>query len=127
MQTRHGPLRMLHNRDGAPSDRFMLPDGFVFGVISSTTQPFCSRCDRARLTADGTLFTCLYAHSGLDLREVVRAGASDAQLHAVIERCWSARSDRGAEQRLGMDHRGPLVSVEALIQNPRLEMHKRGG
>ena len=60
----------------APADRFRLPDGRVFGVISSTTEPFCGACDRARLTADGVLYTCLYGTDGLDLRAPLRAGTS---------------------------------------------------
>jgi cyclic pyranopterin phosphate synthase len=127
VQAVHGPLRQLHNRDGSPSDRFQLPDGFVMGVISSTTQPFCSRCDRARMTADGTLFTCLYAQHGLDLRALLRGNPDDAALRQSVERRWSQRTDRGAEQRLALADRGPLVSAEALLANPRLEMHKRGG
>ena len=53
----------------APADRFALPDGTTFGIISSTTDPFCRSCDRSRLTADGMWYLCLYATDGLDLRE----------------------------------------------------------
>ena len=60
----------------APADRFRLPDGLVFGIISSTTEPFCQACDRSRLTADGLWYLCLYAPTGTDLRRVLRAGAS---------------------------------------------------
>ena len=73
----------------------------MIGVIASTTDPFCADCDRARLTADGQLFTCLYATRGLDLRGPLRAGATDAELAALIRGVWQARRDRGAEARLG--------------------------
>jgi cyclic pyranopterin phosphate synthase len=124
---RYGPLRQLHNDDGAPADRYMLRDGFVFGVISSTTVPFCASCDRARLTADGVLFTCLYAQHGLDLRAHLRAAPEDSALQTLLADRWRARTDRGAELRLAVEARGPWVDVAALIKNPRLEMHKRGG
>ena len=60
----------------APADRFTLADGTTFGIISSTTEPFCRTCDRSRLTADGMWFLCLYARDGSDLRELLRSGAS---------------------------------------------------
>ena len=59
----------------APADRFELPDGTTFGIISSTTAPFCSSCDRSRLTADGMWYLCLYAARGIDLRAPLRRGA----------------------------------------------------
>ncbi len=59
----------------APAERFRLTDGTTFGVIASTTQPFCGTCDRSRLTADGHFLLCLYAEEGVDLRELLRGGA----------------------------------------------------
>ena len=59
-------------------------DGTTFGIISSTTEPFCGACDRARLTADGRWFTCLYATEGVDLKAPLRAGESDAELEALL-------------------------------------------
>jgi len=111
----------------APADRYALPDGRVFGVISSTTEPFCRTCDRARLTADGVLFTCLYATDGLRLRQPLREGASPAELAAMIHGRWTARRDRGAEERAQVGDRQAFVPVSALRANPHLEMHKRGG
>ena len=61
-----------------------LPGGQTLGIIASTTQPFCGDCDRARLTADGQLLTCLYATAGVDLRGPLRDGASDADLAGLI-------------------------------------------
>src|SRR6185436_11301823 len=66
--TRHyGAVEAMVNDSSAPADRFALPDGTVFGIISSTTAPFCSNCDRSRLTADGMWYLCLYASRGIDL------------------------------------------------------------
>lgn len=114
-------------RDSAPAERFRLPDGTVFGVIASVTQPFCGTCDRSRLTADGKYFQCLYARDGLDLRGPLRGGASDAELTATVAAAWRAREDRGAEVRHGSQHRTVLAPRSALRQDPHLEMHTRGG
>ena len=83
----------------APADRFRLPDGTIFGIISSTTAPFCADCDRSRLTADGLWYLCLYATRGTDLRGPLRRGASTEELKALITGRWRARTDRGAEER----------------------------
>jgi cyclic pyranopterin phosphate synthase len=122
-----GPVEPLDKETSAPADRFRLPDGTPFGVIASTTAPFCRDCDRARLTADGVLYTCLYATRGLDLREPLRSGASDDALRALITDTWRARTDRGAEMRLGVPDRRPLIPVSTLKRQPHLEMHTRGG
>ncbi len=122
-----GPVAPASKEPSAPADRFRLPDGTPFGVIASTTAPFCRDCDRARLTADGVLYLCLYATRGLDLRGPIRAGASDAELSDLIQRTWEARTDRGAELRLGMPERRPLIPVSSLKRDPHLEMHTRGG
>jgi cyclic pyranopterin phosphate synthase len=111
----------------APAERFMLPDGTRFGIIASTTAPFCRSCDRSRLTADGTWFLCLYATGGVDLREPLRVGATDAELEALIRGHWEARTDRGAEERLAMPERGALYRLEGLRADPHREMHTRGG
>jgi cyclic pyranopterin phosphate synthase len=111
----------------APAERFSLPDGTTFGVIASVTAPFCASCDRSRLTADGTWFLCLYAERGVDLREPLRAGASVDDLRALITATWTARTDRGAEERLALADRGALYQIDALRADPRREMHTRGG
>jgi cyclic pyranopterin phosphate synthase len=111
----------------APADRFALPDGTTFGVIASTTEPFCRNCDRSRLTADGKWLLCLYADTGLDLRQPLRAGATDAELARLISDRWRQRTDRGAEERLRSPVRSPLYQVEALRRDPHREMHTRGG
>ena len=69
------------------------------GFISSITQPFCRDCTRARLSADGKLFTCLFAAAGHDLRSLLRIGASDEVIHNTLSDLWSGRDDRYSEQR----------------------------
>lgn len=126
--SRLGAVKPVGERGSAPAERFMREDGQIFGVIASTTQPFCGACDRARLTADGRWFTCLYATAGVDLKKQLRSGASAEQLEALIASTWSGRRDRGAEARLRLrDARGPLASAARLQQEPHLEMHTRGG
>ncbi|MCB9832906.1 MAG: GTP 3',8-cyclase MoaA [Planctomycetes bacterium] len=128
LRARFGAIEALVENDSAPADRYRLPDGRVFGIISSTTQPFCGGCDRSRLTADGRWFLCLYAHEGIDLKTPFRAGASVEELAAIIRSGWEARADRGAEQRLALaDTRRALADQEALKKNPHLQMHRRGG
>ncbi|MBM3779464.1 MAG: GTP 3',8-cyclase MoaA [Acidimicrobiia bacterium] len=125
--TRHyGPIDPVPEDSSAPADRFRLPDGTVFGIISSTTQPFCAQCDRSRLTADGLWYLCLYATDGLDLRGPLRAGASADALEALVAERWSSRADRGAEVRLADQDRA-LIPLSSLRQDPHLEMHTRGG
>ena len=127
--TKHyGPISPIPTGGGAaPAERFQLPDETTFGIIASTTAPFCRSCDRSRLTADGTWFLCLYAERGIDLRDPLRNGATDAQLTQLITATWQERSDRGAEQRLGLDARAPLYQVDGLRADPHREMHTRGG
>ena len=126
IEARYGAVLPLE-RSSAPADRFLLPDGATFGIISSTTEPFCRSCDRSRLTADGMWFLCLYATHGTDLRAAVRGGATPADIKAIIARGWSARDDRGAETRLALGERRAFVPINALRQDPHLEMHTRGG
>jgi GTP 3',8-cyclase len=123
----YGPIAAMMEESSAPADRFRLPDGAVFGIISSTTDPFCRSCDRSRLTADGMWYRCLYATSGTDLRTPLRSGATSDDLLQLISREWGARRDRGAEERLAMRDRSPLVPASSLKKNPHLEMHTRGG
>lgn len=127
LTARYGPITPIANVGAAPAERFRLPDGMTFGIIASTTEPFCRTCDRLRLTADGTLYLCLYAEQGFNLRDPLRAGASDAELASLIADAWSARADRGAEARLARSDRGVLYRLESLRADPRREMHTRGG
>jgi cyclic pyranopterin phosphate synthase len=111
----------------APAERFRLPDGQTFGIIASTTAPFCRTCDRSRITADGTWFLCLYAEGGLDLRAPLRDGAGDEELRQLIARHWAERQDRGAELRAQAPGRTPLYQLQMLRADPHREMHTRGG
>ena len=123
----HGPATALGDRGAAPAERYLLADGTVFGVIASTTRPFCRACDRGRLTADGQFFTCLYGREKLDLRAAVRDGVTDEELAYLVAARWQVRSDRGAELRASLADRAPLVPLSALRRDPHLEMHTRGG
>lgn len=123
----YGPIAAIEEQSSAPADRFRLPDGTVFGIIASTTAPFCQACDRSRLTADGVWYLCLYAARGVDLRGPLRGGATDEALRDLITSVWHARTDRGAEARLGLRERSPLIPVNTLRRDPHLEMHTRGG
>ena len=127
LEAHYGSTTPIVEASSAPADRFRLPDGTTFGIISSTTAPFCRRCDRSRLTADGLWYLCLYAPQGTDLRQPLRAGASPHDLRSLITSGWQTRADRGAEQRLASDRRAPLISIDELQKEPHLEMHTRGG
>ncbi len=123
----YGPVTPVVKEGTAPADRYRLPDGAIFGIISSTTEPFCQQCDRSRLTADGMWYLCLYATRGTDLRAALRGGATIDELKTLIADTWSGRSDRGAETRLALGERRAFVPVSTLKKNPHLEMHTRGG
>jgi cyclic pyranopterin phosphate synthase len=123
----YGSVTPTYEVSSAPADRFTLPDGLAFGIISSTTQPFCKLCDRSRLTADGVWLLCLYAHAGTDLRRPLRAGATSRELIHLMTAVWEQRADRGAEERLRSERRELLIPVAALRKNTHLEMHTRGG
>jgi cyclic pyranopterin phosphate synthase len=123
----YGPVSPAAEKSSAPAERFVLPDGTWFGIISSTTAPFCRSCDRSRLTADGMWYLCLYAAAGVDLRRPLRAGNSKDKIKRLIVPAWRERRDRGAEERLETTHRLPLVRIEELRRDSHLEMHTRGG
>ena len=112
----------------APAERFVRADGQVFGIIASTTAPFCGTCDRARVTADGVFYSCLYSIGGTDLKSPLRRGTTAAELESLIGSVWHRRTDRGAEERLKLyEKRAALTDAQALRANPHLEMHTRGG
>ena len=127
LSARYGQVTPIEESSSAPADRYRLTDGTTFGIISSTTQPFCSECDRSRLTADGMWYLCLYAVQGLDLRAPIRGGATSDQIAAMIRSRWTERTDRGAEDRLALGERRSFVTVNSLKKDPHLEMHTRGG
>ena len=129
LSANYGDIAPLSNDDdpSAPAQRFVLPDGRMFGIVASTTGPFCRSCDRSRLTADGMFYLCLYADTGLDLRDLLRSDTSDDEITSAIASAWRTRSDRGAEERATMRDRGVLYQVEGLRSDPHREMHTRGG
>jgi len=105
------------NYPGEVADRWRYADGGgELGVIASVSQPFCSTCTRARLSAEGKLYTCLFAQDGTDLRGPLRAGDSDADLTAAIQAVWRIRADRYSELR-----------SEATTRLPKVEMFAMGG
>nr|WP_229730441.1 GTP 3',8-cyclase MoaA [Egicoccus halophilus] len=102
---------------GEVAERFRYRDGAgEVGIIASVSRPFCGTCTRARLSAVGELYTCLFAASGTDLRALVRAGADDDALADAVRAVWSARTDRASELR-----------AEAGLTGPRVEMSYIGG
>jgi cyclic pyranopterin phosphate synthase len=102
---------------GEVAGRWRYLDGAgEFGVISSVTRPFCRDCTRARLSADGQLYTCLFAVSGLDVRAVLRDGSSDAELLVFLAEAWRARDDRYSELR-----------SQSTSDLPKIEMFAMGG
>lgn len=109
--------------DGEVAERYRYVDGSgEIGVIASVTRPFCGDCTRIRLSASGSLFTCLFARDGLDLRDRLRSGESDDDISSRLAALWSAREDRYAEERA--EH------IESSSRSPRLEkveMFRMGG
>jgi len=90
--------------------------GGEIGIITSVSQPFCGDCTRARLSAEGRLFTCLFAAEGVDVRQLLRSGATDREIRVALISRWSKRDDRYSEQR-----------SEATRGIPRVEMSYIGG
>ena len=108
------------NYRGEVANRYRYRDGTgEIGVIASVTMPFCGDCTRARLSTDGKLYSCLFASSGIDLRDLMRAGATDEELDARIQAIWSRRSDRYSEERTEL---APLQN-----SRPKVEMYHIGG
>ena len=105
------------NYPGEVARRFRYTDGGgEIGVITSVTQPFCGGCTRARLSAEGRLYTCLFATEGFDLRELLRGGATDAEIANALGGVWSARTDRYSE-----------IRTEETARRPKVEMSHIGG
>ena len=105
------------NYRGEVATRFRYQDGGgEIGIIASVTQPFCGACTRARLSAEGVLYTCLFANRGHDFRALLRGGATDAELAAELRGVWSARADRYSE-----------IRTSATAASPKVEMSHIGG
>jgi cyclic pyranopterin phosphate synthase len=113
------PLAPCHS--GEVATRYRYRDGAgEIGFIHSVSGPFCSSCMRARLSADGRLYTCLFASAGRDLRAPLRSGASDAELEALVSAIWRSRVDRYSAER---------AQLRASVDGPRsrVEMSYIGG
>ncbi|MGA7271804.1 MAG: GTP 3',8-cyclase MoaA [Acidimicrobiia bacterium] len=105
------------NYRGEVANRWRYKDGSgEIGVIASVTQPFCATCTRARLSAEGQLYTCLFASSGTDFRALLRSGADDTEIGSVIDRVWGSRTDRYSE-----------IRSRATTDLPKVEMSYIGG
>jgi cyclic pyranopterin phosphate synthase len=112
------PLEPIEpNYSGEVAERWRYQDGSgEIGVIASVTQAFCNTCTRARLSAEGKLYTCLFAVKGHDFRALLRSGATDAEISQVIARVWGKRDDRYSE-----------IRSENTISLPKVEMSHIGG
>jgi GTP 3',8-cyclase len=99
---------------GEVARRYRTASGGEVGIIAAVTQPFCQHCNRARLTADGRLLTCLFASHGLDLRTPLRAGASDDDLADLVRGTWQARDDRYSELRTAAGPKPPRLEMSAI-------------
>jgi cyclic pyranopterin phosphate synthase len=109
--------RIPDDPSGRVAHRFRYLDGRgEVGFISSVTEPFCAGCDRARLSADGHLYTCLFAGEGLDFKRLLRGGAGDAEILGMVEARWRRRDDRYSE-----------IRTEATARRNKVAMHRVGG
>jgi cyclic pyranopterin phosphate synthase len=100
-------------REGEVATRYRYRDGGgEIGLIHSVSAPFCGSCTRARLSADGQLFTCLFAHGGHDLRGVLRGGGGDLELERRLSEIWEARGDRYSAERSSESDPQPAPKVE---------------
>jgi GTP 3',8-cyclase len=105
------------NYKGEVAERWKYSDGSgEIGVIASVTQAFCGTCTRARLSAEGKLYTCLFAVKGHDLRDLLRSGVSDEEISEVIAKVWKKRTDRYSE-----------IRSDNTISLPKVEMSHIGG
>jgi cyclic pyranopterin phosphate synthase len=115
------------DRPGEVATRYRYLDGAgEIGVIHSVSQPFCHGCTRIRMSAEGKLYTCLFATRGVDLRALLRAGIGEHELEARLRATWSARSDRYSAQRARLDAPSP-AQAPALDAQRKIEMSYIGG
>jgi cyclic pyranopterin phosphate synthase len=109
------PVDAAYHGEVAERYRYIDGEGEI-GVITSVSKPFCGACTRARISAEGKLYTCLFAARGTDLRALLRSGASDEELAAAVEAVWARRADRYSE-----------IRTEHTTERPRVEMSYIGG
>lgn len=108
---------------GEVAQRYQHHSGHEVGLISSVSAPFCGDCSRARLSAVGALYTCLFASSGYDLRQLLREGQDDAQIRQAIVNIWHKRQDRYSEERAEQN----TDPERKTSQRPKVEMSHIGG
>ena len=109
------PLEPLPRSYGDTALRFRYRDGGgEIGVIASVTRPFCGDCDRARLSAEGRVYTCLFASRGFDVKSLLRSGADDETLEQALMEVWRVRTDRYSEERSRGIARGPRIEMYAI-------------
>jgi|TARA_X000000368_G_scaffold415795_1_gene408284 cyclic pyranopterin phosphate synthase len=112
-----GSLEFIESpKDSDVAKRYILPGGNEVGIITSVTEPFCGHCTRARVSADGKLFTCLFANRGIDLLSPMRDGYTDTEIEALIRQKWESRQDRYSE-----------IRSEETASRERVEMSYIGG
>ena len=116
----HWPVELLPStQPGEVANRFRYKDGAgEFGIIASVTKPFCTSCNRARLSSNGQLYTCLFAHHGHDVRSLLRSGKSDQEILDFIKNVWNGRSDRYSLLR---------TELTGINKDGKNEMHFLGG
>jgi len=109
-------LTKSDRKAGETAQRYRIDgeEGFEIGFISSVTQPFCSGCNRARLSADGKIFTCLFASEGMDIKQVLRDGATDEELDSLLGNVWSSRNDQYSELRSKLTENLPKAEMSYL-------------
>ncbi|MFQ5865321.1 MAG: GTP 3',8-cyclase MoaA [bacterium] len=111
------PIAKQYKSEVANRYRYLDGEGEI-GVIASVTQPFCGDCTRARLSADGKIYTCLFASQGHDIKKLLRDGASDRKLQQVLSSIWASRTDRYSEER---------TSNTTIQSHKKVEMYEIGG
>lgn len=118
IQTKYPLIRLPSQQCGEVARRYAFEDGLgEIGFITSVSAPFCGECSRLRLSADGKIYTCLFAHQGYDWRERLRSGEDDAVLASSLMHLWQQRADRYSEER----------THETKLHSPKVEMSYIGG
>ncbi len=120
------PLKEIGRDKGSAAsvDYEFIDGGGDLGVIASVTEPFCSTCTRARLTADGKLVTCLFSATGHDLKNLLRNGATDEEIIDIVSAIWGKRTDRYSDERLEAMNSGRGYRAK---DHRKIEMISLGG
>lgn len=112
LQDRFGQLKPVDAADPSQVARtYETVDGHRFGFIESVSNPFCGDCTRARLSANGSLYTCLFSSSGHDLKPLLRMGAEENEVLQAIQTIWEARKDRYSVERTSRNEPSPKVEM----------------